>query len=65
MLVCPVCHGHTIGKVGANRFYCRECCLEFSESRRGLQAYRLDDEGELVQLDRDEWEEYAHSSAPL
>lgn len=48
MIACPHCHGRAIGKVGANHYYCWDCCIEFSSSAKGIEMYRVEDDGTLV-----------------
>ena len=49
MIRCPVCGGRTIGKVGAGQYYCWDCCVEFGLGKKGIQVYRLEEDGTLVQ----------------
>jgi len=42
-----------VGRVGADQYYCWDCCVEFAVTKNGLQVFELDDEGELVALDAD------------
>ena len=50
MLICPSCGSKVVGKVGADQFYCWDCCIEFSYGRQGLKMYTIDDEGSLVAM---------------
>lgn len=45
---CPNCTSRSIGRVGAEQYYCWDCCVEFSLARGGLRVYHLDADGELV-----------------
>lgn len=49
-VVCPVCGGRATGRVGSGQYYCWECCVEFSAGRRGIQVYRVQEDGTLVHL---------------
>ncbi len=42
---CPLCQSHAIGRIGANLYYCRDCCVEIYETRAGWRAYHIDEEG--------------------
>lgn len=50
---CPQCGSRTTGKIGADQYYCWDCCVEFAVTRRGVQVFQVDDEGDLVSLDAD------------
>ncbi len=60
-VVCPVCGGRATGKVGGGQYYCWECCVEFSAGRRGLQVYRVEEDGSLVHVPPDEIKELTAS----
>lgn len=50
--VCPICHRHSLGKIGYNRYYCAECCHEVLYLRKAeaSRAFYPDAEGELRQV---------------
>ncbi|MGE5590746.1 MAG: hypothetical protein ACM3ZA_09065 [Bacillota bacterium] len=50
---CPRCNSRAVGRVGADQYYCWDCCVEFAVTKKGVQVFELDDEGELVALDAD------------
>ena len=51
MWKCPVC-GHTaIGKVGADQFYCWDCCIEFSNDGITTTIYNVELDGSLSLID--------------
>ncbi|MCL4425268.1 MAG: hypothetical protein M1553_07485 [Firmicutes bacterium] len=45
---CPICGSRSIGKVGTNQFFCWDCFVEFTDSKKGIQVYLVDQEGTLV-----------------
>ena len=49
-LVCPICGGKAIGKVGAERFFCRDCCVEYRVSEEGVQVYSVSEDGSLIEF---------------
>lgn len=49
-MICPICNGHTVGKVGNNQFYCWRCYIEFSTKKDGFAIFKVDDEGELIEV---------------
>ncbi|HHY93817.1 MAG TPA: hypothetical protein GX513_02215 [Firmicutes bacterium] len=49
-VVCPVCGGRATGRVGGGQYYCWDCCVEFSAGRRGVQVYRVEEDGSLVHV---------------
>jgi len=51
-LVCPICGGKAIGKVGAERFFCRDCCVEYRVTDEGIQVFSVSEDGSLIALER-------------
>lgn len=49
MLVCPVCGGRGIGRVGIAQYYCKDCCVEFAYKNKKLKVYQVEDDGTLSQ----------------
>lgn len=45
---CPVCGSRSVGRVGQNQFYCRECFLEFTPTKGGFQVFEVQDDGSLL-----------------
>lgn len=45
---CPSCNGRSVGRVGAEQYFCGDCCVEFSLSAGGPRIYQVDIDGELV-----------------
>ncbi|NLL53465.1 MAG: hypothetical protein GX248_12285 [Peptococcaceae bacterium] len=52
-MICPVCGGREIGKVGVEQYYCWECCVEFNSNTDNVVVYNLEEDGSLVA-----WEEF-------
>lgn len=50
---CPRCNSRVVGRIGADQFYCWDCCVEFVVTRKGVQVFQVDDEGELVSVQGD------------
>ncbi|MDK2926195.1 MAG: hypothetical protein PWQ41_1969 [Bacillota bacterium] len=44
---CPVCGGSSVGRVGQNQYFCRDCFLEFSPTKDGYRVYEVKDDGSL------------------
>lgn len=48
---CPLCGSHTTGRIGNNRYYCSECCHEWTDSLTGeLKVYKILSDGSITQL---------------
>ncbi len=47
---CPHCQSRSIGRVGADQYYCWDCCIEFAVTRQGVKLFTVNDEGELQAL---------------
>lgn len=55
---CPNCHSRSIGRVGAEQYYCWDCCVEFNLARGSVRVYHLDADGELIaatSFDNPDW----------
>ncbi|NLG87378.1 MAG: hypothetical protein GX489_09210 [Firmicutes bacterium] len=48
---CPVCGGRSVGRVGVNQYYCRNCYLEFIPTQEGYEIYEVQDDGSLLAWD--------------
>jgi len=48
---CPVCGGRATGKVGADQYYCWDCCVEYRINREGVQVYEVGEDGSLAAFD--------------
>lgn len=56
-MICPVCGGRQIGKVGVLQFYCWDCCIEFNSHTDKVVVYDLEEDGTLVA-----WEDFSLES---
>jgi len=52
-MICPVCGGRQIGKVGVEQYYCWDCCIEFNSNLDKVVVYDLEEDGTLVA-----WEDF-------
>jgi hypothetical protein len=52
-MLCPVCGGRGIGKVGVDQYYCWDCCIEFNSHTDKVLIYDLEEDGSLVA-----WEDF-------
>ena len=48
MITCPVCGQKGIGKVGANQYYCWDCCVEFMLREQGVKIFNVELDGTLT-----------------
>ena len=48
MVTCPVCGQRGIGKVGANQYYCWDCCVEFAVRDHNVRIYNVEMDGTLT-----------------
>ncbi len=48
---CPVCGGKATGKIGAEQYYCWDCCIEYHKTKEGVLLYEVADDGSLVAFD--------------
>jgi len=51
LIVCPLCGGNSIGKVGNNQFYCWDCFVEFTLQKNKATVYEVGDDGSLLPYD--------------
>ncbi len=51
MTTCPVCGQRGIGKVGADQYYCWDCCIEFMVRNQELRVYQVEVDGTLTLYD--------------
>ncbi|MCG0239665.1 MAG: hypothetical protein L6E13_10885 [Firmicutes bacterium] len=45
---CPECGSRSVGRVGAEQYYCWDCCVEFRVVRGEVRVFYLDPDGELT-----------------
>ena len=48
MTTCPVCGRRGIGKVGADQYYCWECCVEFMVRNQDVKIFNVEVDGTLT-----------------
>ncbi len=49
MDTCPVCGQRGIGKVGTDKYYCWECCVEFVVKDDQVEIFSIADDGTLIE----------------
>lgn len=47
-MTCPVCGQRGIGKVGAEQFFCWECCVEFIVQGTDIRIFNVEPDGTLT-----------------
>ncbi|MFZ5968422.1 MAG: hypothetical protein ACOYVK_14810 [Bacillota bacterium] len=47
---CPNCKSDKIGKIGAKRYYCRDCYFEFVERQNKIILYAADEDGKQTKI---------------
>lgn len=48
MTTCPVCGQRGIGKVGADQYYCWDCCVEFMVRNQDVKVFNVEADGTLT-----------------
>ena len=48
MTLCPVCGRRAIGKVGAEQYYCWDCCVEFRLGDENISIFNVELDGTLT-----------------
>jgi hypothetical protein len=51
MTTCPLCGQRGIGRVGADQYYCWDCCIEFMVRNQELKMYQVEADGTLTLYD--------------
>ena len=51
-LKCPFCYSKEVGKIGTNQYYCWDCFFEFSVKNNIITLYEVDEEGQLIALEK-------------
>ncbi|WP_350344501.1 hypothetical protein PRVXT_000918 [Proteinivorax tanatarense] len=54
---CPVCQGRDVGQIANEQFYCWNCFVVYQKTNDKLKVYEVDDEGSLIALDSDEYDD--------
>lgn len=47
---CPLCGGRDVGKIGRDRYYCGECCHEWTGERNSVRVYKIMQDGSITRL---------------
>ena len=48
MISCPVCAKRSVGKVGADQYYCWDCCVEFIMRGPKVTVFNVLPDGSLT-----------------
>lgn len=48
MVSCPVCARKAVGKVGADQYFCWECCVEFALRGEQVKIFNVEPDGSLT-----------------
>jgi len=48
MIICPVCGQKGVGRVGANQYYCWDCCVEFIVRDEDVRVFNVELDGTLT-----------------
>ena len=47
---CPLCGARLIGRIGRDRYYCRECCHEWTGGQCDIKIYKILSDGTIASL---------------
>lgn len=48
---CPLCGAREVGRIGRERYYCRECCHEWTKGGGEVKIYEVLSDGSVEQLE--------------
>jgi len=48
---CPLCKARDIGRIGRERYYCRECCHEWTKGDGVVNIYEVLSDGSVARLE--------------
>lgn len=48
---CPLCDARDVGRIGRERYYCRECCHEWTKGDGMVKIYEVLSDGSVERLD--------------
>ncbi|MBC2722626.1 hypothetical protein [Desulfosporosinus sp.] len=48
---CPLCEARDIGRIGRERYYCRECCHEWTKGDGVVKIYEVMSDGSVARLE--------------
>ncbi|AFQ46066.1 hypothetical protein [Desulfosporosinus meridiei] len=59
---CPLCEARDVGRIGRERYYCRECCHEWTKGDGVVKIYEVLSDGSVERLEtKPEPESYART----
>ncbi len=47
---CPFCGARLIGRIGRDRYYCRECCHEWTGEQGDIKIFKILSDGTVASL---------------
>lgn len=47
---CPLCGMHGVGKIGRERYYCPECCHEWTVKSGEIKLFKISPDGTVARL---------------
>ena len=47
---CPLCGAREVGRIGRERYYCRECCHEWTKGGGEVKIFEVMSDGSVEQL---------------
>lgn len=50
MNCCPICGAREVGRIGRERYYCRECCHEWTKGGGVVKIYEVLSDGSVEPL---------------
>ena len=50
MSCCPICGAREVGRIGRERYYCRECCHEWTKGGGEVKIYEVLSDGSIEPL---------------
>lgn len=48
---CPLCEARDVGRIGRERYYCRECCHEWTKGDGVVKIYEVLSDGSVERLE--------------
>lgn len=48
---CPLCEARDVGRIGRERYYCRECCHEWTKGDGIVKIYEVLSDGSVERLE--------------
>lgn len=48
---CPLCEAREVGRIGRERYYCRECCHEWTMGDGLVKIYEVMSDGSVAKLE--------------